>query len=68
MESLPHRTIQVITNYNLLVSNLPEDQDIVSTKCCLKQMPESCGGPIMEIESNIAIICFTSKSLADRKF
>ncbi|CAK9817150.1 Meiosis regulator and mRNA stability factor 1 [Anthophora quadrimaculata] len=66
MESLPRRPIQVTTNYDLLVSNLPEDQDIVSIKRCLKQMSESCGGRVMEIESNIAIIRFTSKPLADR--
>lgn len=66
MESLPSTTVQVTTYYDLLVSNLPEDQDIVSIKCYLKQMFENYGGQVMEIQSNTAIIHFTSKPFAER--
>ncbi|XP_026673319.1 meiosis regulator and mRNA stability factor 1 isoform X2 [Ceratina calcarata] len=63
MESLP---IQVTTHYDLVISNLPEDQDVMSVKHYLKQLSESCGGRIMEMQSNTAIIRFTSKPFADR--
>ncbi|XP_033320589.1 meiosis regulator and mRNA stability factor 1 isoform X3 [Bombus bifarius] len=66
MESLPSTTIQVTAYCDLLVSNLPEDQDIMSIKCYLKQMFESCGGQVMEIQSNTAIVRFISKPSADR--
>ncbi|OAD54921.1 Meiosis arrest female protein 1 like protein [Eufriesea mexicana] len=66
MDSLPSTNLQVTAYYDLLVSNLPEDQDIISIKYCLKQMFESCGGQVMEIQPNTAIVRFTSKPFADR--
>nr|XP_012145387.1 PREDICTED: meiosis arrest female protein 1 isoform X2 [Megachile rotundata] len=66
MESLPSRTVKVAVHYDLLVSNLPEDQNVVSIKRRLKQLSENCGGRVVEIQSSTAIVRFTSKIFAIR--
>ncbi|XP_076160269.1 meiosis regulator and mRNA stability factor 1-like protein isoform X2 [Ptiloglossa arizonensis] len=66
MESLPSRTVEVTAFYDLLVSNLPENQDVASIKRRLKQLSENCGGRVVEIQSNIAVVRFTSKIYAER--
>ncbi|XP_029037560.1 meiosis regulator and mRNA stability factor 1 isoform X1 [Osmia bicornis bicornis] len=66
MESLPSRTVKVAAHYDLLVSNLPEDQNVISIKRRLKQLSENCGGRVIEIQSNTATVRFTSKIFAIR--
>lgn len=52
-------------SYDLLVSNLPDEKDII-IKRRLKQLSENCGGRVMEIHSSTAVVRFTSKNSADR--
>ncbi|XP_043257610.1 meiosis regulator and mRNA stability factor 1 [Colletes gigas] len=66
MESLPSRTVEVTTCYDLLASNLPEDQDVMSVKRRLKQLSENFGGRVVEIQSNTAVLRFTSQIYAER--
>ncbi|XP_054008380.1 meiosis regulator and mRNA stability factor 1 isoform X1 [Hylaeus anthracinus] len=66
MESLPSRTVEVATFYDLLVSNLPQDQDVMSIKRRLKQLSENCGGRVVEIQSSTAVVRFTSQIYAER--
>ncbi|KAK9300350.1 hypothetical protein QLX08_006896 [Tetragonisca angustula] len=64
MESLPRKTAQT-TTHDLIVTNLPEYQD-GSIRYNLKQMFESYGGQVIEIQSSTAIVRFTSKAFAER--
>ncbi|XP_076763661.1 meiosis regulator and mRNA stability factor 1-like protein isoform X1 [Xylocopa sonorina] len=66
MESLPSRTVQVTAHYDLLVSNLPENQDVMSVKDNLKQLSKRYGGRLMQVQSNTAIVRFNTKHFADR--
>ncbi|KZC11840.1 Meiosis arrest female protein 1 [Dufourea novaeangliae] len=66
MESLPSSTVEVTVFYDLLVCNLPKDQDLVSIKRRIKQLSENCGGRVLEIQSNVAVVRFTSEVFAER--
>ncbi|KAG7210665.1 hypothetical protein KM043_012173 [Ampulex compressa] len=67
MEPLPPRTPAKVTEYyDLLVSNLPEEKDVVGIKRRLKQLSENCGGRVIDIQSNSAIVRFASEISADR--
>ncbi|XP_076241468.1 meiosis regulator and mRNA stability factor 1-like protein [Calliopsis andreniformis] len=66
MKSLPSRTVEVTAHYDLLVSNLPDDQDVISIKRRLKQLCEKYNGWVADIQSNTAIIRFTSQIFAER--
>ncbi|XP_025073854.1 meiosis regulator and mRNA stability factor 1 [Pogonomyrmex barbatus] len=52
--------------YDLLVSNLPDETDVNVIKRRLKQLSENCGGRVIDVQSNTAIVRFTSHSSADR--
>ncbi|XP_018313863.1 meiosis arrest female protein 1 homolog isoform X4 [Mycetomoellerius zeteki] len=53
-------------SYDLLISNLPNETDVSIIKRRLKQLSENCGGRVVDIQSNTAILRFTSHSSADR--
>ncbi|XP_011707517.1 PREDICTED: meiosis arrest female protein 1 isoform X2 [Wasmannia auropunctata] len=53
-------------SYDLLISNLPNDTDVNVIKRRLKQLSENCGGRVVDVQSNTAIVRFTSHSSADR--
>ena len=52
--------------YDLLVSNLPEDKDVVGIKRRLKQLSNNCGGRVIKVCSDAAVVRFCSKESADR--
>ncbi|XP_034936191.1 meiosis regulator and mRNA stability factor 1 isoform X2 [Chelonus insularis] len=67
MESLPVRTpAKAPETYDLLVSNLPKDKGLTSIKRRLKQLSDNCGGRVIGINSNAAIIRFSLQESADR--
>ncbi|XP_011141552.1 meiosis regulator and mRNA stability factor 1 isoform X1 [Harpegnathos saltator] len=67
MEPLPSRTpAKGVESYDLLVSNLPDEKDVVVIKRRLKQLSDNCGGRVVDVQSNTAIVRFTSQSSADR--
>lgn len=67
MEPLPSRTpIKVSESFDLLISNLPEDKDVTGIKRRLKRLSNNCGGRVVEVQSNAAIVRFFSKEYADR--
>ncbi|XP_018346736.1 PREDICTED: meiosis arrest female protein 1 homolog isoform X3 [Trachymyrmex septentrionalis] len=53
-------------SYDLLISNLPNETDVNIIKRRLKQLSENCGGRVVDVQSNTAILRFTSHSSADR--
>ncbi|XP_025991356.1 meiosis regulator and mRNA stability factor 1 isoform X4 [Solenopsis invicta] len=53
-------------SYDLLISNLPDEMDVNVIKRRLKQLSENCGGRVIDVQSNTAIVRFTSHSSADR--
>lgn len=53
-------------SYDLLIYNLPEDKDVVSIKRRLKQLSNNCGGRVVQIRENVAVLRFCSKESADR--
>lgn len=57
---------QVNESFDLLVSNLPEDKDVTGIKRRLKRLSNNCGGRVVEVQSNAAIVRFISKEYADR--
>ncbi|XP_072760485.1 meiosis regulator and mRNA stability factor 1 isoform X2 [Anoplolepis gracilipes] len=66
-EPLPSRTpAKGNESYDLLVSNLPDEKDVNVIKRRLKQLSENCGGRVIDVQSNTAIVRFTSHSSADR--
>ncbi|XP_070163124.1 meiosis regulator and mRNA stability factor 1 isoform X2 [Polyergus mexicanus] len=66
-EPLPSRTpAKGNESYDLLVSNLPDEKDVNVIKRRLKQLSDNCGGRVIDIQSNTAIVRFTSHSSADR--
>ncbi|KAK0092688.1 hypothetical protein PV326_000848 [Microctonus aethiopoides] len=67
MESLPNRTAtKASETYDLLISNLPKDKGLTSIKRRLKQLSDNCGGRVIGINSNAAIIRFALQESADR--
>ncbi|XP_067208207.1 meiosis regulator and mRNA stability factor 1 isoform X2 [Linepithema humile] len=66
-ESLPSRTpAKGNDSHDLIVSNLPDETDVNVIKRRLKQLSENCGGRVIEVQSNTAIVRFGSKILANR--
>ncbi|XP_011876526.1 PREDICTED: meiosis arrest female protein 1 homolog isoform X4 [Vollenhovia emeryi] len=66
-ESLPSRPPPKNNeSIDLLISNLPDDVDVNVIKRRLKQLSENCGGRVMDVQSNAAIVRFTSNSSAER--
>lgn len=57
---------QVSESYDLLVCNLPDDKDVVGIKRRLKQLSNNCGGRVVQVRSNAAVVRFCSKESADR--
>ncbi|XP_058795301.1 meiosis regulator and mRNA stability factor 1 [Phymastichus coffea] len=67
LEPLPARTpSKMAESYDLLVYNLPEDKDVIGIKRRLKQLSNNCGGRVVQIRSNVAVLRFCSKESADR--
>ncbi|XP_011876529.1 PREDICTED: meiosis arrest female protein 1 homolog isoform X7 [Vollenhovia emeryi] len=65
-ESLPSRPPPKNNeSIDLLISNLPDDVDVNVIKRRLKQLSENCGGRVMDVQSNAAIVRFTSNSSAE---
>ncbi|XP_071579394.1 meiosis regulator and mRNA stability factor 1 isoform X3 [Temnothorax nylanderi] len=53
-------------SYDLLINNLPDEIDVNIIKRRLKQLSENCGGRVVDVQSNTAIVRFTSHSSAER--
>ncbi|KAL7299894.1 hypothetical protein TKK_0007222 [Trichogramma kaykai] len=52
--------------FDILVNNLPEDKETSKIKHRLKQLSYNCGGRVIQIRSNMAVVRFTSQELAER--
>lgn len=51
---------------DLIVSNLPDEKDASVIKRRLKQLSENCGGRVIDVQSNTAVVRFPTQSSADR--
>ncbi|XP_014599312.1 PREDICTED: meiosis arrest female protein 1 isoform X1 [Polistes canadensis] len=67
MEPLPSRPLLKINEYyDLIITNLPEDKDVVVIKRRLQKMSDNCGGRVVRIKFKTAIVRFASKTSAKR--
>ncbi|XP_043489751.1 meiosis regulator and mRNA stability factor 1 isoform X1 [Polistes fuscatus] len=67
MEPLPSRPLLKVNEYyDLIITNLPEDKDVVVIKRRLQKMSDNCGGRVVRIKFKTAIVRFASKTSAKR--
>ncbi|XP_020292238.1 meiosis arrest female protein 1 isoform X2 [Pseudomyrmex gracilis] len=65
-EQLPSRTpAKGCESYDLLISNLPDEREVF-IKRRLKQLSDNCGGRVIDVQSNTAIVRFPTQISADR--
>ncbi|KAJ8664397.1 hypothetical protein QAD02_006059 [Eretmocerus hayati] len=67
LQPLPPRTPTKGTDvHDVFVYNLPDDKDVVGIRRRLKQLSSNCGGRVVQIKQNGAVVRFSSKELAER--